>query len=46
MIGIPERDDATTVFPEPIGVVELLTERGLTLDRRRQTGNIHLEEYW
>jgi len=46
MIGIPEEDDSTTVFPEPVGVVELLTERGFTLDRRRRAGNIHVEEYW
>ncbi|MEE8375399.1 MAG: NAD(P)-binding domain-containing protein [Acidimicrobiia bacterium] len=46
MIGIPEDDDSTTVFPEPVGVVELLTERGFTLDRHRQIGNIHVEEYW
>jgi ferredoxin--NADP+ reductase len=46
MIGIPESDDSTAVFPEPVGVVELLTERGFTLDRRRKSGNIHVEEYW
>jgi ferredoxin--NADP+ reductase len=46
MIGIPEDDDSTAVFPEPVGVVELLTGRGFTLDARRQTGNIHVEEYW
>ena len=27
-------------------MVELLTERGFTLDRRKQQGNIHFEEYW
>jgi len=42
MIGIPNED----VFPEPTGVVEILTEMGLTLDRRHQPGNIHVEEYW
>lgn len=46
MIGIPEEDDSGTVYPSPTGVVELLTERGFTLDRRRQPGNIHVEEYW
>jgi ferredoxin--NADP+ reductase len=46
MIGIPESDDSTAGFPEPVGVVELLTERGFTLDRRRKSGNIHVEEYW
>lgn len=46
MIGIPETDNSNTVFPEPVGVVELLTERGFTLTRRKQPGNIHVEEYW
>jgi len=26
--------------------VELLVERGFTLDRRNSPGNIHYEEYW
>ncbi len=42
MIGLPE--DGT--FPETTGVVELLTERGFTLDKRNEPGNIHFEEYW
>ncbi len=46
MIGIPETNDDEMTFPEPVGVVELLTERGFTLDRRRSVGNIHVEEYW
>ncbi|MEL6985596.1 MAG: ferredoxin--NADP reductase, partial [Actinomycetota bacterium] len=51
MIGLPEEIDGpdgekTTAFPETTGVVELLTERGFTLDRRGQPGNIHYEEYW
>jgi ferredoxin--NADP+ reductase len=48
MIGLPtdEADDGTFTFPQPKGVVELLTERGFTLDRRRRPGNIHYEEYW
>ena len=44
MIGLPEGPEAE--FPEPQGVVELLVERGFTLDRRQQRGNIHYEEYW
>ena len=43
MIGIPEDDGA---FPETTGVVELLVERGFTIDKRGQPGNIHYEEYW
>ncbi|MEL6893747.1 MAG: NAD(P)-binding domain-containing protein [Actinomycetota bacterium] len=47
MIGLPEAgDDGVERFPEPTGVVELLVERGLTLDRRKSPGNIHYEEYW
>lgn len=47
MIGLPdETDDGGLSFPEPTGVVELLMERGFTLDRRRRSGNIHYEEYW
>ncbi len=51
MIGLPEEVDGpdgakVERFPETTGVVELLTERGFTLDRRGQPGNIHYEEYW
>ena len=47
MIGLPEEDDDGNVaFPETVGVVQLLTERGFTLDRRNEPGNIHYEEYW
>lgn len=47
MIGLPEDPDADDLtFPETIGVVQLLTERGFTIDRRRRPGNIHYEEYW
>ncbi|NQY56570.1 MAG: hypothetical protein HRT86_08815 [Ilumatobacteraceae bacterium] len=46
MIGVPEEVDGELTFPETTGVVELLTERGFTIDRRNQPGNIHYEEYW
>lgn len=46
MIGLPEDHDGEVQYPEPVGVVQLLTERGFTLDRRNQRGNIHIEEYW
>ena len=51
MIGLPEEvtaEDGTTEsrFPEVTGVVELLTQRGFTIDHRKQRGNIHFEEYW
>ncbi|MEM9203439.1 MAG: NAD(P)-binding domain-containing protein [Actinomycetota bacterium] len=43
MIGIPDEHGA---FPATTGVVELLVERGFTIDKRKQPGNIHYEEYW
>ncbi len=47
MIGLPEDDgEGGEAFPETVGVVQLLSERGFTLDRRRSPGNIHYEEYW
>lgn len=44
MIGLPEGDPPE--WPEVVGVVELLVERGFKLDRRGDPGNIHFEEYW
>ena len=47
MIGIPEKgDDGEEHFPETVGVVQLLVERGFKVDRRNEPGNIHYEEYW
>lgn len=47
MIGLPEDgENGEETFPETVGVVQILTERGFTLDRRKQRGNIHYEEYW
>jgi ferredoxin--NADP+ reductase len=46
MIGLPTEVDGETVFPEPTGVVQLLVERGFTLDLRKRPGTIHVEEYW
>lgn len=47
MIGLPEEsDDGTVTYPEVEGVVQLLAERGFTLDHRKQRGNVHYEEYW
>ncbi len=51
MIGLPEEnadgvDSGEPHFPQPTGVIELLTERGFTTDTRGKPGNIHFEEYW
>ncbi len=50
MIGAPVVDRATgaKTFPQPPGVVELLTQRQFQIDqpRKKIVGNIHFEEYW
>lgn len=47
MIGLPEEgEDGAITYPEVVGVVELLAQRGFTLDHRKQRGNVHYEEYW
>ena len=46
MIGIPEWDDGTPVWPETTGVCRILHERGFTIDHRGVSGNVHYEEYW
>jgi ferredoxin--NADP+ reductase len=50
MIGVPEKDRETgkVVFPQPPGVIELLTRRGFQADqpKLKVKGNIHYEEYW
>jgi ferredoxin/flavodoxin---NADP+ reductase len=46
MIGLPETVDGELVFPETVGMSQLLHDRGFTLDRRDNSGNLHTEEYW
>lgn len=48
MIGLPKEDEENgeLTYPKPTGVVEILTERGFTLDHRKTKGNLHYEEYW
>jgi len=50
MIGVPTKDRATgqRVYPEPLGVIELLEKRGFQCDQpqSKTKGNIHFEEYW
>ncbi len=46
MIGLPETVDGEERWPETVGVVQLLSERGFTIHKRNQPGNIHFEEYW
>ena len=46
MIGIPEWTADGPVFPETLGVCQLLHERGFSIDHGRARGNVHYEEYW
>lgn len=46
MIGLPETVDGISTYPAQTGVVELMVERGFTLDHGSVPGNIHFEEYW
>jgi ferredoxin--NADP+ reductase len=50
MIGVPTKDPATgeRVYPQPLGVVEILERRGFQTDRPqiKMKGNVHFEEYW
>ena len=43
MIGLADGDG---IFPEISGVVQLLSNRGFTVDKRSEPGNVHFEEYW
>ncbi len=50
MIGVPTKDKATgqRLYPEPIGVIEILEKRGFQADNAtlKIKGNVHFEEYW
>jgi len=50
MIGTPNVDKATgaSLFPQPLGVIEILSKRGFQMDQPsvKLKGNIHIEEYW
>jgi ferredoxin--NADP+ reductase len=46
MIGLPTWVDDQIIFPETVGVCQLLHERGFTIDQRKLRGNVHYEEYW
>ena len=47
MIGVPHRThDPAKRYPEPIGMVEVLEERGFRVDQPHQPGNVHFEKYW
>ena len=47
MIGLPKQsDDGSLQFPERVGVCELLHAKGFIIDRAKERGNVHYEEYW
>ena len=49
MIGVPEKDRETGLmaYPKPLGVVEILEQRGFKVDQgSKERGNIHFEKYW
>jgi ferredoxin--NADP+ reductase len=48
MIGIPHIDRTTGArqYPQPLGAVEILEQRGFEVDQPRKPGNIHFEKYW
>lgn len=47
MIGLPSQsDDGSLQFPERVGVSELLHVKGFIIDRHKERGNVHYEEYW
>jgi ferredoxin--NADP+ reductase len=50
MIGVPNVDRTTraVTYPQPLGVIEILSKRGFQLDQAalKLKGNIHVEEYW
>ncbi|HMP01127.1 MAG TPA: ferredoxin--NADP reductase [Gemmatales bacterium] len=50
MIGVPRVDRTTRqkTYPSPVGVCELLEQRGFVADQAalKIKGNIHFEEYW
>ncbi len=50
MIGVPtkDRDTGARVYPQPLGVIEILERRGFQTDQAalKLKGNVHFEEYW
>lgn len=47
MIGLPRHAPGEpTTFPKPVGMAEVLTERGFRLDAPHSPGNVHFEKYW
>jgi ferredoxin--NADP+ reductase len=47
MIGAARRDAHGVLgFPNPVGMIEILSRRGFHPDEKSHPGNIHYEKYW
>jgi ferredoxin--NADP+ reductase len=47
MLGIPKIRGGEKIWPEgKMGVIQLMENRGFTMDYSRTKGNIHYEKYW
>ena len=47
MLGIPKVRGGEKIWPEgKMGVIQLMENRGFTMDYSRTKGNIHYEKYW
>ena len=47
MIGIPKVREGEKIWPEGApGVIQIMEDRGFTMDYGRTKGNIHYEKYW
>ncbi len=47
MIGIPKVHEGNKIWPEGApGVIQIMEDRGFTMDYGRTKGNIHYEKYW
>ncbi len=46
MIGRPEVVEGKKIYPQPIGIIEILEKKGFSIHMPTQHGNIHFEAYW
>lgn len=47
MIGIPKIKDGEKIWPKGAkGVIQIMEDRGFTMDYAKRIGNIHFEKYW
>ena len=48
LINAKDRETGQRVYPQPLGVIEILEQRGFQVDQAalKLKGNVHFEEYW